>query len=459
MQDDPFPHLQDVMSTLPLLSKSYVRFLIAFSTSSPPPTIEHALRVALTQLTDAFPYLAGQVVIGSEDQKPRIVAYQDTIELVVKNVRDDVPSMDELRKAKFPFSMLDGRLLAPDIAHSRKVGPDEVAPVLTLQASFVKGGVLLGLYGNHCQMDMAGMAVIIRLLAKTLNGEPFTETELAQVNQARTDAIPLLDDSITDEMLAPELDDVLAKPHSFTTQGAALPPSRWVYLNFSDTSLKRLKDDAARTKTPDIPFLTTDDALCAFLWQRINRARQNTQPSVFGRVASLRRLFGLGNYYVGNMCDIVYIRHDDEAEPIWETPLGVVASRLRRRLLPDRDAENRRHMQVLATALHRARGADRDRLIFGANLDFGRDLYVSSVTKVAPVCEWSFGPVLGVPEAGRRPNLPDNTLLGFVVSMPRARGEAGEEGDLAVAACLSDDDIDMLKRDELVAEYAAFLDR
>lgn len=459
MDNDPFPHLQDVISTLPLLSKSYMRFLIAFSTISAASEIQEALRHALKKLSGAFPYLAGQVIIGPHDEKPRIVAFREIIELVVKDGRDNMPTMAEMRKARFPFSMLDGRILAPDIAHSRQVGSKVVAPVLMLQATFIEGGVLLGIYGNHCQMDMAGMAVIIKLLAKTLNGETLTETELVQVNQSRIQAVPFLDESISSKTLELELDDMLVKPHSFTSGGATLPSSRWVYINFSDANLNRLKAEAIRTKTSDVPFLTTDDAMGAFLWQRINYARSNTTyATTFGRVASVRRLFGLGNYYVANMCDVVYTSHTSP-QPIWEIPLGVIASRLRERLLPAHDEKNRWHMQALVTALHRSDSPDkRGRLIFGANLDFARDLYVSSITKVAPVCDWKFGPVMGVPEAGRRPNLPDNTLLGLVISMPRAKGQGAEEGDLAVAACLSEEDIRILRKDKVLGEYAEILD-
>lgn len=149
-----FAHLQDVMATLPM-TRSFIPFCLVFSTpeSARDESIIDALRQALDKLAEAFPYLAGQVVL--EDSVPKIGMFEDKtknrIELAVQDHRHDAPSLPELRQAKFPFALLDGALLAPPIISSW-VPSEQAAPVITFQANFVDGGMILGIYGNHTQV-------------------------------------------------------------------------------------------------------------------------------------------------------------------------------------------------------------------------------------------------------------------------------------------------------------------
>lgn len=153
-----FAHLQDVMATLPM-TRSFIPFCLVFSTpeSARDEAIIATLKEALNKLADAFPFLAGRVVL--EDCIPKIAVLRDDdntkslIELVVQDRRQEVPALEELRKAKFPFSLLDGRFLTPPIVTSWKPR-EQLAPVITVQASFVKGGLVLGIYGNHTQVSL-----------------------------------------------------------------------------------------------------------------------------------------------------------------------------------------------------------------------------------------------------------------------------------------------------------------
>lgn len=159
-----FAHLQDVMATLPM-TRSFIPFCLVFSTpeSARDEAIIATLNGALNKLADAFPFLAEQVVL--EDCIPKIAVLRDTdntknrIQLVVQDRRQEVPSLDHLRKAKFPFSLLDGSLLTPPIVTSWKP-TEQLAPVIIFQASFVKGGLILGIYGNHTQ---AGLIFSLKL--------------------------------------------------------------------------------------------------------------------------------------------------------------------------------------------------------------------------------------------------------------------------------------------------------
>lgn len=314
-------------------------------------------------------------------------------------------------------------------------------------------------------MDCVGMGEITRMLAKTLSSEALSNTELAHGNQPRDHAIPLFGTAYQPP-LGPgtELDDVYLKPTSFSTPAGfanidMTSPPRWVYLNFLPASLHRLKADATHQGLdPNIPYLTTDDALCALLWQHVHQARHarlgSAYPTRLGRVVNVRKCFGLDGY-LGNMGDTVEYLDDGAGGGICKKPLGAVASRLRAGLQGTQYAGAiKHHMQALATMLDRYQGEEeKSKLGFGANIDFNKDLYMSSYTKVFPCCEWSFGPLLGVPEAGRRPQLANSALPGLFMFMPRSK-----TGDLAVAAALSEVDIAALRQDEIFMSYAEFLD-
>lgn len=149
-----FSHLQDVMATLPM-TRSFIPFCLAFATpdSATDESIIDALKAALDRLTEAFPYLAGQVVL--EDCIPKIGVPKDNtksgIELLVRDRRREAPSLAELSQAKFPFSLLDGSLFTPPIVTSW-IPTEQFAPVIIFQASFVQGGLILGIFGNHTQV-------------------------------------------------------------------------------------------------------------------------------------------------------------------------------------------------------------------------------------------------------------------------------------------------------------------
>ncbi|ORY68371.1 trichothecene 3-O-acetyltransferase [Pseudomassariella vexata] len=439
-----FSHLQDVMGTLPMV-KRYIVFCLAFTLeeSISISAVEHALKDTLKRLTVAFPWLAAQVVFEGQEQGksviPKVIPLGDTIELIVKDLRQDAsfPTMAELGKANFPFTMLDSAVIAPPIASSWATdGPDKTAPVLILQANFVQGGLLLLFSGNHTQMDMTGLGGIISLFSKACRKEPFTGSEVAQGNQSRRNAVPLLGDNYQP---GPELDDVFAKPRPPIDISSA---PRWVYFNFPAANLGRLKTEASDQTI--VPYISTDDAVCALVWQRITQARKSRLGSqtttLFGRPFTVRKYFGLEGY-LGHMVDVAYGSETD----VWEKPLGEVAGRLRAVL--QRDEQIKHHSRAFATMIHRL--DDKSQLVNGACLDFNRDICISSYANVK-CCEWDFGPILGRPEAGRRPKM--GASLGWAYMMPKSRN-----GDLAVGICISEGDVESLRVDGVFGNYAEFV--
>lgn len=104
----------------PLL-KLYTQICFCFSVAdtSPHSAIINTLTKGLEELSASFPWLAGQVVNeGSGDGNSgifKITPLEKIPRLVVKDLRHDpsIPTMNAMRKAKFPFTMLDETIIAP----------------------------------------------------------------------------------------------------------------------------------------------------------------------------------------------------------------------------------------------------------------------------------------------------------------------------------------------------------
>lgn len=457
MANEDFSHLQDVMGSLPML-KRYIVICLAFTLDEDKASrseVEISLTDALARLAKAFPFLAGQVVmegrVEGKSGRPKVVPLQENIQLHVKDLRDDAgfPSMQKMRQAQYPFSMLDSEILAPPIAVSwSSEGFENVAPVLLLQTNFVRGGLVLTISGNHMMMDMTGLGMTISLFSKACRAEPFTDEEIKQGNRPRGDVVPLLGEKYQP---GPELNDVFVEPRAIeeknnpsdSSTSPPQPPPKWVYFNFTAASLASLKQQASNQTV--VPYISTDDSLGALCWQSIARARAIRLGSQvrthFARPISGRKYLGLEGYYLGHMVDVVY---EDEVD-VWSRPLGEVAGRLRRLLL--QDDKIAQHIRAFATMIDRV--ADKSQLVNGARLDPQRDIVLSSYANIR-CCELSFGPLLEMPDAARRPRMPAWPSLLYL--MPKSRA-----GDIAVAFCLSEDDIAKLRQDDTFMSYAEYI--
>lgn len=457
-----FSHLQDVMGTLPML-KRYIVLCLCFPLAEnySAPYIESTLTQALERLAEAFPFLAGQVIIeGRQDGSsgiPKIVPLEERIRLHVNELRySDLkfPSMAEMSAAKYPFAVLDPAIILPPIALEWAQDPNDfsqTAPVLILQANFVRGGLLLTFSCNHMTADMTGLGLIISLLAKACRGERFTEVEIEQGNQPRGDIVPLLGDEYEP---GPELEDVFVIPRAMEEKTnpsppqpvSASPPSPqvvWAYFNFKSSNLARLKEDASQQTL--VPYVSTDDAVGALCWQAVTRARAHRlgRPitSTFARPLSARKYLGLHGLYLGHLVDVVYESGDD----IHRRPLGDTAGRLRR-ILQDEEKITH-HVRAYATMIDRL--PEKSKLLNGARLDPDRDVVLSSYANIG-CCQTSFGPVLGMPEAARRPRMAPWPSLLYL--MPKDK-----EGDIAVAVCLREDELMMIRRDEAWSAFADYM--
>lgn len=404
--------------------------------------VAEMLQDGLKRLAARFPWVAGRVIRDEADGAFKIRPSDTPPPLKIRDLQDIFPGMRECAHSRFPSRILDEDVVAP----CKTFGSDGPAPVFGVQANLIPGGLLLVFSALHSAMDMTGQAQIIYLFSKACRGEPFTDEEISIGNLPRRYIIPLLDD----DELKPEHRPERQKEAIFegTSKTEAAAQAEWGYFIFPDDALRALKSQAMvpRDLSPnDIAFLSTDDALSAFIWQSITRARMPrlTKPtetrSVFTRTVDARSHLQLPETYAG----LVVFKTSSviECGALVQEPLGFTASRLRRSL---RDVGY--STKAVATLLSKGHtgtlpGTDALEPSTGVNL--------SSWAKTR-CYELDFGRVLGKPEAVRRPSF--KAWESLVYLMPNA-----SNGEAAVAICLREDDMTRLRNDEEFTRFASYV--
>src|SRR2546423_7160196 len=414
------------------------------------------LQNASLTLTTTFPFLAGQVVNkkekGTESTSSGtygIVDYEPhngKPPVRVKDCTDLCPSYEELRKAGAPVSMLDGSILSPMKGLPYYYDGSVPLPVFVLQANFIKGGLILTSACMHNAFDMNGMGQLIRLLAQALRAEKFSEAQLRDGNADRTKVIPFLRPGEKSFAL-----ENLRCPSSLSKPGFGGSPNRapWVTFNFSAQKLVRLKEEAAKEcgSSKDVAWVSTNDALTAFIWQRSLAARSarfgKDTKSTLIRASNARRGFDppISAGYMGHC-----VACHSTTAPIQDVlgdPLSATTVKLRKNL----NGVNDYYVRSIATTLKSLE--DKTTFNYGATFNPDTDLMVSSWAELG-LYQHSFGPLLGKPEFVRRPLLSE--MEGLVYYMPRT-----DDGGIVVTLSMREDDAKALMGDQVWTSYAEML--
>ncbi|KAF5003428.1 hypothetical protein FDECE_10025 [Fusarium decemcellulare] len=443
----------DVLGQLPML-RIYTQISLCFPIDDPSthPRVIATLQHGLESLSQKFPWVAGQVKgEGASEGNTgvfKIIPLDKTPPLIIKDLREDAsaPTMEGLRKAEFPISMFDENVIAPrkTLPLGPDYSPDDPEPVLLFQLNFIEGGLILTVNGQHGAMDMTGQGEIIRLLSKACRDEPFTDEEISAMTLERKTAIPFLNDY----KIGPELDEQILQPPTEIKPEAppAPPPASWAFFSFSTTSLTELKSKASSTLDASTKFVSTDDALTAFIWQRVCRVRlarlDAGANAKFARAVDTRTQVGAPKGYPGLLQNMTY--HNATVHQIATEPLGAVASRLRSELDPDR---LRFRTRAFATAIHQT--PDKSIFSLAAKTDPTTDIQLSSWAKIN-CYELDFGFGLGKPESVRRPRFEPYESLMYL--MPKRL-----DGEITAALSLRDEDMERLKQDDEWAKYGRFI--
>lgn len=205
------------------------------------------------------------------------------------------------------------------------------------------------------------------------------------------------------------------------------------------------------TKTIALPsgYISTDDALSAFISQSIMRVRlprlNAIGKSTFSRAVYVlvRRYLGISQTYPGLIQNMTY--HTYTLQKLAEEPLGGVASQLRSAADPE-TSNLGYNTRALATLLNRA--PDKNIVSFTATLDLSADIMFNSWANL-DCYRLDFNLRKGQPEAVRRPQF--ESVESLIYLMPRAL-----DGEITVAICLRDEDMERLRADEEFAKYGRY---
>ncbi|KAJ4413606.1 hypothetical protein N0V82_008428 [Gnomoniopsis sp. IMI 355080] len=327
------------------------------------------------------------------------------------------------------------------------------APVLEIQANFVQGGLIVVFQGNHNIMDMNGMGHIFELYASSLRGEPFTEVEVVAGNQDRRNIVKLLDPAQLPDMSRYMPTAGLKAPKTPEVQTIS-SDVRWVYFHFSANRLAALKTAASKppSKTSNavpVSWITTDDALSAWICQKILIARSRRLPKVpkaiICRAINARRFLEppIAKEYTGHAVTCAYteVLLDD---PSATNDLSSLAHQMRGDLLAIKSHD----IQSFATKLDSL--DDKGMLSFGARLDLTAfDITISSWSALG-VGLVEFGKTLGYPAFAKRPRF--DPMESIIYLMPKTL-----EGHVDVACCLKDEDIKTLQNDADFEKYGRYI--
>jgi hypothetical protein len=418
------------------------------SRSSASASAIQSLTNGLQALTRSFPWVAGAVVYEDPTKthtgRRKIKSLGISPALVIKDLRDDPTglTMEALREAEFPIRLLKEEVIAPIATYSG--GQPGPKPVLILQGTLIRGGFILNVAGQHQAMDYPGLEQILHLLSKVCQGREFTPDEVASGNLSRYNLIPFLEESYQPrtELYRRIVTPVAQVPHE------NVRPSSWVNAIFDAASLAKLKSIAERDVRTPVRFISTDDALTAFVWKSVVRARLSRLPvsqvATLSRAVNIRHLFNIPEGHPGMVTQCVY----DTATfgQLADEPLGVTASRLRSEL----DHEKTGLVSItrgVATMVHRS--PDKRILNYMATLKTDVDLMFSSFAKVdAYGLDFNMG--LGTPEAVRLPLPPADP--GIVYVLPKR-----PDGQLVLSMCLLDTDLKRMQQDKDFVQFGRFI--
>ena len=451
---------EDVFGQFPQL-KTYNHglFLFPIADDTSRQIIVEALKNATAKVVAEIPWLAKQVIcegkVPGHSGKYTLAAWPSETPLSslihVKDCSDICPPYADLIKAQAPISLLDGSILCPfpgfPLSYSEaEIGP---APVIAVQANFVKGGLLLNFSNQHNMMDATGLFTFIMLLASAMRGESIPQSILKQANRAPGTVVPLLDEgeTIKDHSHLVRPSNSAAIPQA-SPSAMAQPRYQWAYFRFLKPSIAKVKALATMpegTNGQTVPFISSNDALCAFYWKRLAAVRINNghnPPAIskFSRAIDARTAM---NVPMGYMGQLVYQSATHlSLEELTSTSLPVITAHLRSDL---NEANTPFAIRSYATFLGSV--SEKATLAYAGVFNPATDIGSSSMSTAQ--VSLSFG-ILGEPELCRRPRLaPVPGCLYFYP--PEAKG------DLPVLVCLKEEELMELRADKEWSECTEYI--
>ena len=278
------------------IGRHYSPVLLIFEThpNSSQEVILSELRQGLAKLLDDMPFLAGNVVLADESRDhlqleiPEDAGVLFRVKEMTGPGEGPVLNFAELQQNWFPTSVLESSHLSPI-----SLDPKAIAPCISVQATFIQGGLILATYIHHSVVDGDGAGVIFMRWAKYVkaisegrilsNSDPFDESALDRsplfpIHPSKNklyDFPGFQDGDESDEggmwWSAGERLAMYEKNQVEKTQVA-----HW---HFSKEKLVELQE-MAKPLSPNDGKMTEGTILTAFIWKHFTRARRLQEQGV-----------------------------------------------------------------------------------------------------------------------------------------------------------------------------------
>lgn len=441
---------QDAISQFPFLN-GYTHLLRVFECSQNTQRghIVSEVQSAFDRIKEKIPWLGGHVatingavqsVPWPSDSPPNCVLRKDADHVL--------PSFSDLMAAGGPLSMFPGEHIVPCPGLPAPHGiTGRPVPVTILSVIFFRGGLHVLTSLHHQMGDATAMSTLWNMLAAVMNGgpDPIPKETVVQANRDRTRIIPLLgpDEPAKDY-------SHLLRPEGFAPKPP--PPTIWCVFRVPLATLPEIKELVGGPNSPgwdpDIPYISRNDALSAFAWQRISIARlangrRPEQSSKFGRAVDVRGAVGVPDTYMGQM-----IGHAATRLLLGEVataPLARLACALRR-TLDDATTEWAVRSYATFVATH-----DKDRLMYGGVYNPDVDIGASSMFRI----EEGYRPIrlgiLGQSTMFRKPDVAP--IPGCMYFFP-----SDNERDMQLVLCMTREDLTRLVKDTEWSRYIECVD-
>lgn len=273
------------------MPRHYTRFCLAYSLGETPASVAISRLEAFFRRTfQAVPWLAGYAcpVKGGSAPKDKL-----EIRFSQRDVDNFQVKVQELGPDRFPLTyaelcelgMPPSKLPREVISSCPDRRPDtEPAAILDVTVNVIRGGLLVAIFLHHGVTDGASMGTIIsgQLCCNVTQEQPLTSVGMAARARAETDTRLPLSSILANQPIGAHLEYKSAlRAMNQSPSSPAPAPSRSEVTShifvFSEQTLQTLKADlnalVRSSPHPEIPWITTHDALQSLLWQHLTRAR------------------------------------------------------------------------------------------------------------------------------------------------------------------------------------------
>ncbi|MDI1486222.1 MAG: hypothetical protein OHK93_005448 [Ramalina farinacea] len=265
----------------------YICFLTLFplSTSSDNQAVYSKLKAGLSLTLSEFPFIGGRLARDEAAAGERFQIQIDEHHGIKMIHRELKLSYPELKRNNFPCSAFDPEQTLPVPIRSTKPDP----AVMAIQANFIHGGLILSICVHHRACDALSIGVVLKawalhtVAAEMANGDVLGAA-IGGLIPISTSRAPLCDGLIGARLQDfPEyrvLDNRKATPARPPPMlKSPLGPLKLCIVYISASHLADLKSVASGSNATD-GCISTNDALRAFLWRHITRARSKVASAL-----------------------------------------------------------------------------------------------------------------------------------------------------------------------------------